>query len=170
MGITARGIGLLVAALVLLGVGFRYAYPELTVLGAAAGVAVGYGVVNAAWRPRLSVARRADPDRVARGEPAAMELTVRNTGRLRAANLVAEDRCAGALVPVPLLRLRPGRDTVVRYDVPTHRRGVVPVGPLRVVRRDPLGLVALARGYGGTVPVWVHPRIHPLSAVPTGAG
>ncbi|AXO35434.1 DUF58 domain-containing protein [Micromonospora sp. B006] len=170
MGITARGIGLLVAALVLLGVGFRYAYPELTVLGAAAGVAVGYAVVNAAWRPRLSVARRADPDRVARGEPAAMELTVRNTGRLRAANLVAEDRCAGALVPVPLLRLRPGRDTVVRYDVPTHRRGVVPVGPLRVVRRDPLGLVALSRGYGGTVPVWVHPRIHPLSAVPTGAG
>ncbi|MEU1232577.1 DUF58 domain-containing protein [Micromonospora aurantiaca] len=170
MGITARGIGLLVAALVLLGVGFRYAYPELTVLGAAAAVAVGYAVVNAAWRPRLSVQRRADPDRVARGEPAAMELTVRNTGRLRAANLVAEDRCAGAMVPVPLLRLRPGADTVVRYDVPTHRRGVVPVGPLRVVRRDPLGLVALARGYGGTVPVWVHPRIHPLSAVPTGAG
>ncbi|MEU0077747.1 DUF58 domain-containing protein [Micromonospora tulbaghiae] len=170
MGITARGIGLLVAALVLLGAGFRYAYPELTVLGAAAGVAVGYAVVNAAWRPRLSVERRADPDRVARGEPAAMELTVRNTGRLRAANLVAEDRCAGALVPVPLLRLRPGRDTVARYEVPTQRRGVVPVGPLRVVRRDPLGLVALARGYGGTVPVWVHPRIHPLSAVPTGAG
>lgn len=170
MGITARGIGLLVAALVLLGAGFRYAYPELTVLGAAAGVAVGYAVVNAAWRPRLSVDRRADPDRVARGEPAAMELTVRNTGRLRAANLVAEDRCAGALVPVPLLRLRPGRDTVVRYEVPTHRRGVVPVGPLRVVRRDPLGLVALARGYGGSVPVWVHPRIHALSAVPTGAG
>ncbi|WP_431932121.1 DUF58 domain-containing protein [Micromonospora sp. RP3T] len=170
MGITARGIGLLVAALVLLGVGFRYAYPELTVLGAAAGVAVGYAAVTAAWRPRLTVARRADPDRVARGEPAAMELTVRNTGRLRAANLVAEDRCAGALVLVPLLRLRPGRDTVVRYPVPTHRRGVVPVGPLRVVRRDPLGLVALARGYGGTVGVWVHPRIHPMSAVPTGAG
>ncbi|SBT65618.1 Uncharacterized conserved protein, DUF58 family, contains vWF domain [Micromonospora sediminicola] len=170
MGITARGIGLLVAALVLLGVGFRYAYPELTVLGAAAAVAVGYAGVTAAWRPRLTVERRADPDRVARGEPAAMELTVRNTGRLRAANLVAEDRCAGALVPVPLLRLRPGGDTVVRYAVPTQRRGVVPVGPLRVVRRDPLGLVALARGYGDTVPVWVHPRIHPLSAVPTGAG
>ncbi|MET8833228.1 DUF58 domain-containing protein [Micromonospora sp. NPDC004540] len=170
MGITARGVGLLVAAVVLLGVGFRYAYPELTVLGAAAGVAVGYALVTAAWRPRLTVERVADPDRVARGEPAAMVLTVRNTGRLRAANLVAEDRCAGRLVPVPLLRLRPGRDTEVRYPVPTRRRGVVPVGPLRVTRRDPLGLVALARAYGDTVPVWVHPRIHPLSAVPTGAG
>ncbi|PWR14432.1 DUF58 domain-containing protein [Micromonospora sicca] len=170
MGITARGVGLLVAAVVLLGVGIRYAYPELTVLGAAAAVAVGHALVTAAWRPRLAVERSADPDRVARGEPASMTLTVRNTGRLRAANLVAEDRCGAALVPVPLLRLRPGRDTTVRYDVPTRRRGVVPVGPLRVTRRDPLGLVALARPYGGTVPVWVHPRIHSLRAVPTGAG
>ena len=170
MGITARGLGLLVAAVVLLGVGFRYAYPELTVVGAAAAVAVGYALVTAAWRPRLTVERSADPDRVARGEPASMTLSVRNTGRLRAANLVAQDRCGDALVPVPLLRLRPGRDTTVRYEVPTRRRGVVPVGPLRVTRRDALGLVALARPYGGTVPVWVHPRIHPLTAVPTGAG
>lgn len=170
MGITARGVGLLVAAVVLLGVGFRFAYPELTLLGAAAGAAVGYAALVAAWRPRLTVTRLADPDRVARGEPASMTLTVRNSGRLRSANLLAEDRCGDRTVPVPVLRLRPGRDTEVRYDVPTHRRGVVPVGPLRVTRRDPLGLVALARPYGATVPVWVYPRVHPLSAVPTGAG
>ncbi|MGC5310024.1 DUF58 domain-containing protein [Micromonospora zamorensis] len=170
MGITARGVGLLVAAVVLLGVGFRFAYPELTLLGAAAGAAVGYAALVAAWRPRLTVTRLADPDRVARGEPASMTLTVRNSGRLRSANLLAEDRCGDRTVPVPVLRLRPGRDTEVRYDVPTHRRGVVPVGPLRVTRRDPLGLVALARPYGAAVPVWVYPRVHPLSAVPTGAG
>ncbi|WP_327041353.1 DUF58 domain-containing protein [Micromonospora ureilytica] len=170
MGITARGVGLLVAAVVLLAVGFRFAYPELTLLGAAAGAAVGYAALVALWRPRLTVTRRADPDRVARGEPASMTLTVRNTGRLRSANLLAEDRCGERTVPVPVLRLRPGRDTEVRYDVPTDRRGVVPVGPLRVTRRDPLGLVALARPYGAAVPVWVHPRIHPLTAVPRGAG
>ncbi|MEV4483276.1 DUF58 domain-containing protein [Micromonospora coxensis] len=170
MGITARGVGLLVAAVVLLGVGFRYAYPELALLGTAAVVAVGYAVVSAAWRPRLEVTRSADPDRVARGEAARMTVTVRNAGRLRAANLLAEDRCGATTVPVPVLRLRPGRDTTVDYEVPTRRRGVVPVGPLRVTRRDPLGLVALSRPYGGTVPVWVHPRVHPLRAVPTGAG
>ncbi|MET8232229.1 DUF58 domain-containing protein [Micromonospora sp. NPDC005298] len=170
MGITARGVGLLVAAVVLLGAGFRFAYPELTLLGAAAGAAVGYAALVAAWRPRLTVTRRADPDRVARGEPASMTVTVRNTGRLRSANLLAEDRCGRRVVPVPLLRVRPGQDTEVRYEVPTQRRGVVPVGPLRVTRRDPLGLVALARPYGGTTPVWVHPRVHPLTAVPTGAG
>ncbi|WP_433533492.1 DUF58 domain-containing protein [Micromonospora sp. CA-263727] len=170
MGITARGIGLLVAAVLLLGAGFRFAYPELTLLGAAAGAALAVAVVTAARRPRLQVRRQADPDRVARGEPATMTLTVRNAGRLRAASLLATDRCGDRVVPVPVLRLRPGTDTTVGYDVPTTRRGVVPVGPLRVTRRDPFGLVVLARSYGGSVPVWVHPRIHPLSAVPTGAG
>ncbi|MCX4471304.1 DUF58 domain-containing protein [Micromonospora sp. NBC_01655] len=170
MGITARGAGLLVAAVALLGTGFRFAYPELTLLGAAAAVAVGYALLVALWRPRLEVTRHADPDRVSRGEPARMVLTVRNAGRVRAANLLAEDRCGERAVPVPVLRLRPGRDTTISYDVPTDRRGVVPVGPLRVTRRDPLGLVALARPYSGTVPVWVHPRVHPLTAVPRGAG
>ncbi|MDM4719741.1 DUF58 domain-containing protein [Micromonospora sp. WMMA1363] len=170
MGFTARGVGLLVATVALLAVGFRFAYPELVLLGVAAGSAVGYALVIASWRPRLEVTRHAEPDRVGRGETAAMSLTVRNAGRLRAASLVALDRCGETTVPVPVLRLRPGRDTTVRYDVPTDRRGVVPVGPLRVTRGDPLGLVAVSRLYGAALPVWVYPRIHPLTAVPTGAG
>nr|WP_230416177.1 DUF58 domain-containing protein [Micromonospora tarapacensis] len=161
---------MLVAAVLLLGAGFRFAYPELTLLGAAAGTALAVAAAVAARRPRLTVHRQAEPDRVARGEPATMTLTVRNAGRLPAASLLATDRCGDRVVPVPVLRLRAGADTTARYEVPTSRRGVVPVGPLRVTRRDPLGLLVLARSYGGSVPVWVHPRIHPLSAVPTGAG
>ena len=154
--------------MVLLGAGFRFGYPDLALLGAAAGAAVLCAVVIAMWRPRLGVERVADPDRVARGEAARMTLTVRNTSRLRAANLVAADRCGNAAVPVPLLRLRPGKDTTVDYAVPTSRRGIVPVGPLRVTRGDPLGLLTLSRTYGGTASVWVHPRIHLLQAVPAG--
>ncbi|GAA0512775.1 hypothetical protein Ade02nite_88180 [Paractinoplanes deccanensis] len=165
---TGRGVGLLLAAAALIMAGFRYGYPDLAVLGAAGTVAVVCAVAFALWRPRLGVERVADPDRVARGEPARMTLTVRNTSRLRAANLVASDRCGGGAVPVPLLRLRPGRDTTVEYPVPTRRRGVVPVGPLRVTRGDPLGLVTLARTYGGIAQVWVHPRIHLLRVVPAG--
>ncbi|GAA2591335.1 hypothetical protein GCM10010435_82590 [Winogradskya consettensis] len=159
---------MVVAAVGLLGVGFRFGYPDLALLGAAAAIAVGCGVVFAVWRPRLGVERVAEPDRVGRGEPAAMTLTVRNTSKVRAANLVATDRVGSAAVPVPLLRLRPGRDTTVGYPVPTSRRGVVQVGPLRVTRTDPLGLLTLSRTYGGTAEVWVHPRIHQLRAVPAG--
>ncbi|MET0492214.1 MAG: DUF58 domain-containing protein [Actinoplanes sp.] len=167
-GVTGRGIGVAVAALVLLVGGFRYGYPDLALLGTAAAVAVACGVVFAVWRPGLGVDRVADPDRVSRGDPAQMTLTVHNTSKLRAANLVATDRCGTADVPVPLLRLRPGKDTTVGYPVPTHRRGVVPVGPLRVTRSDPLGLLTLSRTYGGATTVWVHPRIHLLRAVPAG--
>jgi uncharacterized protein (DUF58 family) len=42
------------------------------------------------------------------------------------------------------------------------------VGPLRVVRRDPLGLLALSRSHGDVDKVWVYPKVHPLSAVPVG--
>jgi uncharacterized protein (DUF58 family) len=167
-GVTARGAGVLIAAAALLLAGFRYGYPDLALLGTAAAAAITCGIVFAVWRPALGVDRFASPDRVARGEPATMNLTVHNTSKLRAANLVAADRCGTTSVPVPLLRLRPGRDTTVDYPVPTHRRGLVPVGPLRVTRTDPLGLMTLSRTYGGHTTVWVHPRIHLLRAVPAG--
>jgi len=168
MTITARGSGLLAGAVILLVTGFWFGYAELALLGVAAAIAVGCAVGYAAWRPRLDVTRVAEPDRVGRGEPATMTLTVRNSGRVRSASLIAEDRCGDRPVPVPLLRLRPGHDTTVSYPVPTHRRGVVTIGPLRITGRDALGLVTVARSQGGTAEVLVHPRIHPLAAVPAG--
>jgi uncharacterized protein (DUF58 family) len=165
---TSRGAGLLVAAAVLLAAGFWYGYPELTVLGAAGLIASVTAVAHTAWQPRLGVARVADPDRVPRGEPSVVTLTVTNGSRLRSATLLAQDRCGTATVPVPVLRLRPKRETTASYPVPTDRRGVVLIGPLRVTRRDPLGLAGLSRERGGTTQVWVYPRIHPLGTVPAG--
>jgi uncharacterized protein (DUF58 family) len=168
MAPTARGIGTVLAGAALIGTGFALGYPELVVIGAAAIVAALCALGYAAWRPRLSVSRSVEPDRVTRGEPCTQTLTVRNSSRLRAATLVAQDVLGAVTVPVPLLRLRPGHDTSVSYPVPTQRRGVVTVGPLRVNRRDPLGLVGVAGTHGGTARVWVHPRTHPLVAVPVG--
>ncbi|AEV83163.1 hypothetical protein ACWT_2141 [Actinoplanes sp. SE50] len=165
---TARGIGLLAAAAVLLAAGFGYHYPDLALLGAAGLVAAAGALAFAFWRPRLRVHRVAEPDRVARGDAARMRLTVGNTSRFRAASMIATDRCGGTSVPVPLLRLLPGADTTAEYPVPTGRRGIVPIGPLRITRGDPLGLVRLARTYGEVATVWVHPRIHLLRATPAG--
>ena len=168
MKITARGVGLLLAAGALLGTGFGFGYPELTVIGTAALVALGFALGYAAWRPRLAVTRQADPDRVMRGDASRVTLVVRNVSRLRGATLIAYDRCGATTVPVPLLRLRAGKETTVDYPVPTSRRGVIRVGPLRIVRRDPLGLLTLTRPHGGDNQVWVYPKVHPLTAVPLG--
>ncbi|MFC7245772.1 DUF58 domain-containing protein [Catellatospora aurea] len=173
MIVTLRGAGLTVGGVALLATGFTYGYPELAVLGATAVIAQLHAFAHAALRPRLSVTRSVDPDRVARGEGSTVTLTVRNTGRFGAATLVAHDKCGragqeGATVPVPLLRLRPGRDTDVSYPVPTDRRGVVDVGPLQVTRRDPLGLVSVSRSHGDTARIWVYPKSHLIQAVPAG--
>lgn len=163
-----RGLAAVVAGAALIAIGFVFRYPELAVLGAAAIVASVCAIAYVAWRPALTVRRSVNPDRVSRGEPCTHTLTVRLAGRLRPATLVAEDRCGGLPVAVPLVRLRPGHDTDVDYPVPTARRGVVEIGPLTVARTDPLALAGTSRRYGGTVRVWVHPRIHPLVAVPDG--
>lgn len=167
MTVTARGTGLAVAGIALLAAGFGLGYAELALLGGAALAALLCAAAHAARRPRLDVRRIAEPDRVTRGEASTVTLTVHNAGRL-AASLVAYDRCGGDRVAVPLLRLRPGRDAVVRYPVPTHRRGVVDLGPLRLTRTDPLGLVTVTLAYGEAIRVWVRPRRHPIAAVPAG--
>jgi uncharacterized protein (DUF58 family) len=168
MAPTARGVGTVLAGAALIGAGFRFGYPELVVVGAAGVVAMLCAIGYAARRMRLSVTREVNPDRVTRGEACSQTLTVRNSSRLLSTTLIGQDQCGSATVPVPLLRLRPGQDTAVDYPIPTERRGVVVVGPLRVTRRDPLGLVGVARTNGGTAQVWVHPRTHPLVAVPVG--
>ncbi|GAA5199551.1 hypothetical protein GCM10023322_75400 [Rugosimonospora acidiphila] len=165
---TGRGLAVTGGGAVLIGAGFTFGYPELAVLGAVALLAAACALAYAAWRPRLSVTRTVEPDRVARGQPCTQTLVVHNGSRLVAATLIAQDRCGGATVAVPLIRLRPARDTTVSYPVPTARRGVVQVGPLSVTRRDPLGLLGARRTHGGTARVWVHPRSHPLAAVPAG--
>ncbi|GAA1769089.1 DUF58 domain-containing protein [Luedemannella helvata] len=173
MRVTIRGWGLLVVAAVLLGVGFRFGYPELAALGGAGLAAFAAAVVFVAWRPRLAVQRAAEPDRVTRGEASHLRLRIGNASRLFGASVVARDRVGPlggrrATTPVPLVRLRPGRATDVSYEVPTARRGVVEAGPLEITRRDPLGLVGVVRRYGSTVRVWVRPRVHLIAAVPVG--
>jgi uncharacterized protein (DUF58 family) len=165
---TGRGVGTAFAAAGLLAAGFAFGYPELAVLGTTAVAALTCAVAYAAIRPRLDVTRGVEPDRVGRGDPCTQTLTVHNGSRLRAATLVARDRCGAETVPVPVLRLRPGMDTTVDFPVPTARRGVVRLGPLTVTRRDPLGLVGVGRTHGRVAQVWVHPRVHPIQAVPVG--
>jgi uncharacterized protein (DUF58 family) len=179
MRVTSRGYGLLVAGALLLAAGFWFGYPELAALGCAAVVAVAGALAFVAWRPRLTVERLADPDRVMRGESSGVVLSIRNASRFFGASLVARDRVTpqsagpaaasgGGTVPVPLVRLRPGTTTRVLYPVPTRRRGVILVGPLEISRRDPLGLVGVVRRYGETVQVWVRPTVHTIVAVPVG--
>lgn len=166
--LTRAGWGMLAAAVVLLGVGWVLAYPAIVLLGVACGVALVAAVVWVGFRPSLEVDRYVRPQRVSRGDPAMGVLTVTNTGRRRTSPLLARDWIGSRQLDVPLPRLAPGAQKETTYLVPTDRRGVHQVGPLRLTRSDPLGLVRWTRGYGDTDTVWVYPRPHAIAAVPSG--
>jgi uncharacterized protein (DUF58 family) len=169
MRITARGIGFLVVGVLLLVVGGLFDYPELAAIGVAALLAVALSLGAGLVRPRLRVIRGVEPDRVMRGDPCRVNLEISNARSWGALTVVGEDYCGTRSVPIPLVRLRPGRATEVDYRVPTQRRGVVRLGPLRVGRRDPFGLARVQRPFGEAAQVWVYPYLHPIAGVPAGS-
>lgn len=139
---------------------------------AACGVGLaGLLVVGAAWvvlRPRVDLTRTVDPDRVSVGEPALGRIDVRNRSRLPSVPFVAVDRVGREQVSLPVGALPPGGMRPVYYPIPTVRRGRVPLGPLTVERRDPLGLLRRARPVAAPALLWVHPRVHRAASLPVG--
>lgn len=55
-------------------------------------------------------------------------------------------------------RLAPGDEAEELFAIPTQKRGVVKVGPVSVVRGDPLGLFERAHRRDEPVDLFVHPR------------
>lgn len=55
-------------------------------------------------------------------------------------------------------RLAPGQEAEELFAIPTQKRGVVQVGPVSVVRGDPLGLFERAQRRDDPVDLFVHPR------------
>ncbi|MBO0980898.1 DUF58 domain-containing protein [Microbacterium sp. SD291] len=55
-------------------------------------------------------------------------------------------------------RLAPGEEAEELFAIPTQKRGVVQVGPVSVVRGDPLGLFERAHRRDDPVDLYVHPR------------
>ncbi len=168
MRVTRRGVGLLLAGIALITGGLIFGYDELTVIGVAAVLAFCGAFIFALRRWTLDVHRDVEPDRVVRGEECLGLVSVRNHARWRGVDLIAFDRCGQSTVTVPVVRLGPAKVTAVQYPLPTRRRGVVTVGPLRIERRDPLDIIRISREYGGTRQVWVHPAPRQLHSVPVG--
>jgi uncharacterized protein (DUF58 family) len=171
---TRRGVAVLATGLALAGAGYGFGYRELVALGVVAVLVFLAALGVAGSRPSVVVDRVAEPRRVIRGELCTAVVNVRSTTRWRRQVLVGEERIRhgdtpAASVPVPLIRLRPTAGSFLRYPLPSRQRGVVDVGPMELSRRDPLGLVASTRRYGGVERVWVHPRWYPLRTVPVGA-
>ncbi|HSA50274.1 MAG TPA: DUF58 domain-containing protein [Yinghuangia sp.] len=165
---TPVGWAVLATCGVLLGGGWAIGHPEPVALGVTGLAAVAVALVGTLPSPRLTAERRLSPTRVARGDRAGGVVSVTNLGARPCRGLVVEDHCDGAVVSVRLPPLPAGATVRADYAVPTNRRGHVPVGPLRLVRRDVFGLAYRSMPIGAAVTLMVHPRLHPVGLPPSG--
>ena len=168
LSLTPAGWGVLGGVIAAYAGAVALGYPELGVLAAGGALALVAGLAWTLPSPQLQVRREIAPSRVARGDPAIGVVTVVNTGRRVRGGLRATDTCGDQAVVVEVPRLPAGGRRTVNYRIPTGRRGEIPVGPLRLTRADPLGLVRRVQSYGEPETLIVHPRTYSLPMLPSG--
>ncbi len=168
--LTAAGWWLLGLGVVAYLGGWRLGWTELMVLAAAAGVALVFAVPFVLRREALTIHRKLAPATVTVGEPAHLRITVTNRARsaVAAAGTIATEHIAGKPVALSLGGLRPSATRETRLDLPTNRRGVVELGPLTVVKADPLGLLRRDVHQAKVERLEVQPRTQVVAPVPTG--
>ncbi len=165
---TRLGWGALIAGLALLGTGLAANWPPLTALGAGL-VVLSLGAIAYVLRsPRLSLERAVEPPRVEKGRPAIAVISATNLSRRALPPVPIEQRLGERVFRAELPRLRKGEQDIRTYRLPTSRRGTYEVGPVEIPRADPFGLCRRARALGETQVISVHPRLLPLSTLPSG--
>ncbi|RYV52626.1 DUF58 domain-containing protein [Pengzhenrongella frigida] len=166
--VSGLGWGVVVAALVTGAVGWWLGWVELSVVAAAlAGFvlsALGFTIGRSTYAVDLDLST----NRVTVGQRAVGRLEVRNTSRRRLlpAQIELPVGQGSADFHLPSLGPRAAHEDV--FAIPTTRRAVVVVGPVRSVRGDPVGLVRRRVRWTEPVNLYVHPELVSLGGAAAG--
>ncbi len=170
---TRSGWALIILAAVMLPVSIVFSYPELWVATFTLGIALIVSVF-VVLRPGSLTLQRAVPSAVTNGDSVEQVVIVINGGRLSGL-LSLRDRIAEPMHPagtrtdpVRLTPLRAAERRRLRTVVPTTARGVLRLGPARLVKHDPFGLFERPLAPQAETSVLVRPRIHRLAGLPGG--
>jgi len=96
----------------------------------------------------------------------ALSLANRTSRALLPAEVVLPVGTGRGIFQVP--RLAPGAEHEELFAIPTQRRGVLSVGPVSVLRGDPLGLFERTHDRRHAVELFVHPRTSTLDGLSLG--
>lgn len=107
-------------------------------------------------------------ERVVAGQGISGEITVRNDSRRIALPGRLDIPVGRGLVEFGVPLLRPGHTVSQPLEIPSLRRGIVPVGPATTVRSDPLGLLRREHSFDDVHEVFVHPRTVALPSTSAG--
>ncbi|MBW8827461.1 MAG: DUF58 domain-containing protein [Acidobacteria bacterium] len=170
--LTPQGWLVAVAAMALVVAGRLFGIFELFLVGAGlAALALACVVVVVRTRLRLDIARDLHPRRVHAGTPSRVELVVRNRSSRRTPMMTLRDPVGARRNAVIVLGPLHGDETVdASYRLPTERRGIVRIGPLRVEVSDPFGMASTSSEAVGVTELTVWPAVEPVPALPHTSG
>lgn len=166
--VTSLGWTLLLAAPLALAFGYGFGWLELVVAGWAIVALILVAVVYLVGRSPITIDLTVPHSRVVVGELAVGELTVVNPGLRRALGLTVEIPVGAGLAEVVLPGLARGGRVTREFTIPSARRGVIPVGPVRTVRADPIGIVRREVIWAEVAELFVHPRTIGVPSMSTG--
>jgi uncharacterized protein (DUF58 family) len=166
--VTPVGWGLIVAAASALAAGYVWGLAELVALGWGCAIAIGFAALWLIGTGASKVELTLPTPRVAVGELAEARLVAENPGHRRFGGVQLELPVGDRVLERVLPALPRGGIVDERLRIPTERRGVIPIGPARTVRADPIGIVRREVVWSGTVLLHVHPRTIPIGALSTG--
>jgi uncharacterized protein (DUF58 family) len=165
---TRTGWAVLVGGVVLYASGVVLGFVAFLAVAVAAFVSLAVAAIWVAIRPDLAVSTELSPDRIERGGHAIAVVTVTNAGTRRTIPTLIEHPVTGPGVthiqPVVVTRLRSRHGATAPHVLPTQRRGIYQVGPSRIVRADPLGLMRWTKQLEDPLTFIVHPTVHRLIA------
>ncbi|MBO3101238.1 DUF58 domain-containing protein [Cellulomonas fengjieae] len=170
MGLRVSPLGWGVAVLAALGLvlGRWFGWLELAALGAALGAVLLVALLMTAGRARYAVTLDMADRRVKVGERALGRVEVRNVARRRSLPSRIELPVGSAVAEIPVPPLAPGAEHDDLFAIPTVRRAVIVVGPVRSVRGDPLGIARRSVRWTRPVEVFVHPLLVSLAGASAG--
>lgn len=147
----------------------RFGWREFAIVTVAcfAALAVG-GLLLLVGSSRLRVVLRLTTPRVVAGDPAATAVETTNETARRMLPVRLEARVGRGVAHVNVPALASGATHDELFVIPTSRRAIVPVGPVRSVQGDPLGLVRRELTWTGTEHLYVHPKTVMVRSLTTG--
>ena len=154
--ITPVGWVVLLLIPITLSVGYSISWSELVVVGFALIALALMAAIYLLGRSHLAISLRVDRQRVVVGESASGEVHGLNEGKRRSLGVIAEIPVASTVAEAVLPSLRPGGSSAHEFPIPTNRRGVISVGPVRTVRADPVGLVRRELVWTDSSEIFVH--------------
>lgn len=160
--VTVLGRMALGGAAVLFLFAFWGGWVECAIAGTALIAAILAALLFSIGRARYRVTIDLRTARVVVDEPASGRMLVSSSSSRTLLSSRMELPIGTGVGRVSIPALSPGQEHEELFVVPTHRRGVITVGPARSVRGDAFGVIRRVVRWTDPQPLYVHPRTTPL--------